>query len=95
MKLLAQKSLKTELRLKGYESLNFQGLKHKITKLKIDFLLKLGLNLICGKLRGLGERVWDLLDFDLFLKGKIGGPDAQVRWTTSGRRFTGPWWTPG
>jgi hypothetical protein len=44
MKLLAQKSLKMELRLKSYESLNFQGLKHKITELKIDFLLKLGLN---------------------------------------------------
>jgi hypothetical protein len=42
MKLLAQKSLKTELRLKSYESLNFQGLKRKIIELKIDFLLKLG-----------------------------------------------------
>jgi hypothetical protein len=42
MKLLAQKSLKTELQLKSYESLNFQGLKRKITELKIDFLLKLG-----------------------------------------------------
>jgi hypothetical protein len=42
MKILAQKSLKTKLRLKCYESLNFQGLKHKITELKIDFLLKLG-----------------------------------------------------
>jgi hypothetical protein len=42
MKILAQKSLKTELRLKSYESFNFQGLKHKITKLKIDFLLKQG-----------------------------------------------------
>jgi hypothetical protein len=42
MKLLAQKSLKTELRLKRYESLNFQGLKRKITELKISFLLKLG-----------------------------------------------------
>jgi hypothetical protein len=41
MKILAQKSLKTELRLKSYESLNFQGLKHKIIELKIDFLLKL------------------------------------------------------
>jgi hypothetical protein len=35
------------------------------------------------------------LDFDLFLKGKIGGPGARVRWTTSGRRFTGPRWTRG
>jgi hypothetical protein len=42
MKILAQKSLKTKLRLKSYESLNFQVLKHKITELKIDFLLKLG-----------------------------------------------------
>jgi hypothetical protein len=42
MKILAQKSLKTELRLKSYESLNFQGLKHKIAELKIDLLLKLG-----------------------------------------------------
>jgi hypothetical protein len=42
MKILAQKSLKTELRLKSYESLNFQGIKHKIIELKIDFLLKLG-----------------------------------------------------
>jgi hypothetical protein len=42
MKILAQKSLKMELRIKSYESLNFQGLKHKITELKISFLLKLG-----------------------------------------------------
>jgi hypothetical protein len=42
MKILVQKSLKMELRLKSYESLNFQGLKHEITELKIDFLLKLG-----------------------------------------------------
>jgi hypothetical protein len=42
MKLLAQKSLKTELRLKSYESLNIQWLKYKITELKINFLLKLG-----------------------------------------------------
>jgi hypothetical protein len=42
MKILAQKSVKTELRLKYYESLNFQGLKHKITELKTDFLSKLG-----------------------------------------------------
>jgi hypothetical protein len=42
MKILAQKSLKTELRLKSSESLNFQGLKHKIVELKIDLLLKLG-----------------------------------------------------
>jgi hypothetical protein len=42
MKILAQKSLKTELLLKSYESLNPQGPKHKITELKIDFLLKLG-----------------------------------------------------
>jgi hypothetical protein len=39
MKILAQKSLKTELRLKSYESLNFQGLKRKITEVKISFLL--------------------------------------------------------
>jgi hypothetical protein len=42
MKILAQKSLKTELLIKSYESLNFQGLKHEITELKISFLLKLG-----------------------------------------------------
>jgi hypothetical protein len=42
MKILAQKSLKTELWLKRYESLNFQGLKRKISELKINFLLKLG-----------------------------------------------------
>jgi hypothetical protein len=42
MKILAQKSLKTELRIKSYESLNFQGLKRKITELKIGFLIKLG-----------------------------------------------------
>jgi hypothetical protein len=42
MKILAQKSLKTELSLKSYESLNFLGLKRKISELKIDFLLKLG-----------------------------------------------------
>jgi hypothetical protein len=42
MTILAQKSLKMELRIKSYESLNFQGLKRKITKLKIGFLLKLG-----------------------------------------------------
>jgi hypothetical protein len=42
MKILAQKSLKMELWLNGYESLNFQGLKCKITELKISFLLKLG-----------------------------------------------------
>jgi hypothetical protein len=42
MKILVQKSIKTELRIKSYESLNFQGLKHKITELKIGFLLKLG-----------------------------------------------------
>jgi hypothetical protein len=41
MKILAQKTLKTELWLKNYESLNFQGPKHKISELKIDFLLKL------------------------------------------------------
>jgi hypothetical protein len=52
MKLLAQKSLKTELRLKSYESLNFQGLKHKITELKIDFLLKFGLNSNLWKTQG-------------------------------------------
>jgi hypothetical protein len=45
MKILAQKSLKTKLRLKSYESLNFQGLKRKIAELKIDFLLKLGIKL--------------------------------------------------
>jgi hypothetical protein len=45
MKFLVQKSLKTKLRLKSYESLNFQGLKRKITELKIDFLLKLGIKL--------------------------------------------------
>jgi hypothetical protein len=44
MKILAQKSLKMELRLKSYESLNFQGLKRKITELKTDFLLTQGLN---------------------------------------------------
>jgi hypothetical protein len=43
MKILAQKSLKIELRLKSFESLNFQGLKCKIIELKIDFLLKLGI----------------------------------------------------
>jgi hypothetical protein len=37
MKILVQKSLKTELRLKSYKSLNFQGLKHKIAELKIGF----------------------------------------------------------
>jgi hypothetical protein len=42
MKILAQKSLKTELRLKSYESLNFQWLKRKITELKINFLFKVG-----------------------------------------------------
>jgi hypothetical protein len=42
MKILAQKSLETELRLKSYEGLHFQELKHKITGVKIDFLLKLG-----------------------------------------------------
>jgi hypothetical protein len=42
MKILAQKSLKTELRIKSYESFNFEGLKLKITELKISFLLKLG-----------------------------------------------------
>jgi hypothetical protein len=42
MKILGQKSFKTELQLKRYECLNFQGLKRKITELKIDFLLKLG-----------------------------------------------------
>jgi hypothetical protein len=34
-------------------------------------------------------------DFDLFSKGKNGGPGARVRWTTSGRRCTGPRWTRG
>jgi hypothetical protein len=52
VKLLAQKSLKMELRLKSYESLDFQGLKHKITELKIDFLLKLGLNSNLSKTQG-------------------------------------------
>jgi hypothetical protein len=52
MKLLAQKSLKTELRLKSYESLSFQGLKHKIIELKIHFLLKLGLNSNLWKTQG-------------------------------------------
>jgi hypothetical protein len=42
MKILAQKSLKMELRMKSYEILNFQGLKRKITELKIGFLIKLG-----------------------------------------------------
>jgi hypothetical protein len=42
MKILAQKSLKMELQLKSYESLNFQGLKCKITELKTDFLLNQG-----------------------------------------------------
>jgi hypothetical protein len=42
MKILAKKSHTTELRIKSYESLNFQGLKRKITELKIGFLLKLG-----------------------------------------------------
>jgi hypothetical protein len=42
MKILAQKSLKTKLQIKSYDSLNFQGLKHKITELKIGFLLKQG-----------------------------------------------------
>jgi hypothetical protein len=42
MKILAHKSLKMELRLKSYESLNFQGLKRKIIELKINFLVKLG-----------------------------------------------------
>jgi hypothetical protein len=37
-----KKTLKTELRLKSYESLNFQGIKRKNIELKIDFLLKLG-----------------------------------------------------
>jgi hypothetical protein len=44
MKILAQKSLETELRLKSYESLHFLEIKHKITEVKIDFLLKLGNN---------------------------------------------------
>jgi hypothetical protein len=52
MKLLAQKSIKMELRLISYESLNFQGLKHKITELKIDFLLKLGPNFNLWKTQG-------------------------------------------
>jgi hypothetical protein len=42
MKILAQKSLKTVLEIKSYESLNFQALKRKITELKIGFLLKRG-----------------------------------------------------
>jgi hypothetical protein len=42
MNALTQKSLKTELRLKSYESLNFQGLKHKIAALKMSFLLNPG-----------------------------------------------------
>jgi hypothetical protein len=42
MKILEQKLLKMELRIKSYESLNFQGLKRKIIELKISFLLKLG-----------------------------------------------------
>jgi hypothetical protein len=37
-----EKSLKTELRLKSYRVFNFQGLKRKITELKIGLLLKLG-----------------------------------------------------
>jgi hypothetical protein len=33
--------------------------------------------LICGKLRGFGVRVWDLLDFAFFLKKKNSGPGPQ------------------
>jgi hypothetical protein len=43
MKLLAQKSLKTELRLKRYRVFKLYGLKCKISKLKTDFLLNQGL----------------------------------------------------
>jgi hypothetical protein len=40
MKLLVQKSLKTELRLKRYRVLNFQGLDCKYTGLDIKYKLK-------------------------------------------------------
>ncbi len=43
-KFLAQKSLKTELRLKSYEVLMLQGLNCKISELEIDFILIRGLN---------------------------------------------------
>jgi hypothetical protein len=46
MKCLAQKSLKTELRLKRYEFfLSLQGLKHKIAELKISLKSKPRINL--------------------------------------------------
>jgi hypothetical protein len=41
MKLLAQKSLKTELRLKRYEVLKLQGLYYKITVARLQYNQKL------------------------------------------------------
>ena len=57
MKLLEQKSIKMELRLKRYRGLKLQGLKCKISELKTDFLLNRGSIVNYHKLGGLSAKL--------------------------------------
>jgi hypothetical protein len=76
MKLLVQKSLKTELRLKRYRVLKLYGLKCKISELGTDFLLNRGLNRNLIQAQGVLCKTAGLIQILIyFYKGK--------RWTES------------
>jgi hypothetical protein len=79
MKLLAPKSLKTELRLKRYRVLKLQGLKCKILELETDFLLNRGLNHNLIQAQGVLCKTAGLIQILIyFLQRKNGGPSPQA-----------------
>jgi hypothetical protein len=97
MKFLAEKSLKTELRLKRYMVLKLQGLNYKYTVLDIKQNTKPRARSKLEKNTGALVQVFqDYQGNDLLSKAKPCGPDASVpwndhRWSTvdSGRRPRG------
>jgi hypothetical protein len=71
MKLLVQKSLKTELQLKRYRVLKLWGLKCKISELETDFLLNRGLNHNLIQAQGVSCKTVGLIRILIyFYKGK-------------------------
>jgi hypothetical protein len=91
---LAQKSLKTELRLKRYRVLELYVLKCKLSELEIDFLLNQGLNHNLIQAQGLFVQNCRINpNFDLFLQRKIGGPSPRAvdRARVAGPRLTHDW----
>jgi hypothetical protein len=91
MKLLAQKSLKTELRLKSYKILKFYGQKCKFTELKKWFSFKPRVHSQYKTSSGGFVQNYRIIrDFDLFLHGKNGGPSPRAM---DRARVGGPRWT--